>query len=58
MFSSLSWVRNMFCSAVKRVDTATGAVLAGPCHPKYYRSRSFALLFVKSVFLNGRIVVK
>ena len=58
MFSHLSKFRHGFCPALKSLGWISGIVLAGSSSSEFDSDPPFALLFVKSVFLNRGIVVK
>ena len=58
MFSNLSKFRHGSCSNLESLGWISGIVLAGSSSAKYASNLPFALLFVKSVFLNSGIVVK
>lgn len=58
MFSDLSKLRYGFCPSLESLGWIPGIVLASSSSTKSDSNPPFALLFVKSVFLNSGIVVK
>ena len=58
MFSNLPKFRHGFYPSLESLGWISGIVLAGSSSAKSDSNPHFALLFVKSVFLNSGIVVK